>query len=305
MRTHQKTVKAPLVKSLVPFRSHVYSVKNNIHWQNVRNQPSKGIIKFVEGKGLCSSCLTQGHLSKDCKKRALCEDCSKKHPSMLHVTREEDNEVVKSSEKSTTENMTACETTHNSSGPCCATRAGKDSCVLATVPVCVTVKESKRVIETYTFMDNGSQATLCTEKLMRQLGIERKKTQILLRSMGQKKLEPSYSLSGLEICGLKENMHIDLPEIYTHEDIPVSKENIPVQEDLKEWPHLHGIELPQIKVDVGLLIGCDGYKAMEPWEIIHSADDGPYTVRTILGWVINGSRLAVKTVTTLQDYIIC
>ena len=83
-------------------------------------------------------------------------------------------------------------------------------------------------------------------------------------------------------------MYIVLPEIYTHKDIPVSKENIPVQEDLEEWPHLHGIELPQIKADIGLLIGCDVYKAMEPWEIIHSEDDGPYEVRTILSWVING-----------------
>lgn len=123
---------------------------------------------------------------------------------------------------------------------------------------------------------------------MRQLGIEGRKTQILLRTMGQEKLEQSYHLSGLEICGLKENIYIDLPEIYTYKDIPVSKENIPVQEDLKRWPHLHGIELPHIKADIGLLIGCDVHKAMEPWEIIHSEDNGPYAVRTILGWVING-----------------
>ena len=137
-------------------------------------------------------------------------------------------------------------------------------------------------------MDNGSQATFCTEKLMRQLDIEGKKTQILLRTMGQEKLEPSYHLSGLEVCGLKENIYIDLPEIYTHRDIPVSKENIPVQDDLKGWPHLHGIQLPQTNADIGLLIGCDVYKAMEPWEIIHSEDNGPYAVRTVLGWVING-----------------
>lgn len=40
--------------------------------------------------------------------------------------------------------------------------------------------------------------------------------------------------------------------------------------------------------DIALLIGCDVYKAMEPWEVIHSEDDGPYAVRTVLGWVING-----------------
>ncbi|KAI3375568.1 hypothetical protein L3Q82_003880 [Scortum barcoo] len=200
----------------------------------------------------------KGHLSKDCKKRASCDHCSKKHPSMLHVTREDDDETVKSSQKSTTEDMTTHETTHISGGTCGATGAGKDSRVLAIVPVYV------------------------------KLGIEGKKTQILLRTMGQEKLQPSYHLSSLEICGLKENIYIDLPEIYTHKDIPVSKENIPVQEDLEKWPHLRDIELPQINADIGLLIGCNVHKAMEPWEIIHSEDDGPYAVRTILGWVLNG-----------------
>lgn len=136
-------------------------------------------------------------------------------------------------------------------------------------------------------MDNGSQATFCTEKLIRQLGIEGKKTQILLRTMGQEKLEPSYHLSGLEVCGLKEKMYIDLPQIYTHRDIPVSKENIPVQDDLKRWPHPHGTQLQQINADIGLLVGCDVYKTMKPWEVIHSEDNGPYAVRTVLGWVIN------------------
>jgi hypothetical protein len=51
-------------------------------------------------------------------------------------------------------------------------------------------------------MDSGSQATFCTESLMRQLNMEGKKTQILLRTMGQEKLESSYHVKGLEVCGL-------------------------------------------------------------------------------------------------------
>ena len=106
--------------------------------------------------------------------------------------------------------------------------------------------------------------------------------------MGQEKLELSYELTELEVCGLKENVYVDLPEIYTHKDIPLSKENIPVQEDLESWPHLHGLELLHIDEDIGLLIGCDVHKAVEPWEIIHGKDDGLYAVRPVLVWVING-----------------
>ena len=39
---------------------------------------------------------------------------------------------------------------------------------------------------------------------------------------------------------------------------------------------------------VGLLIGVNMPKAMEPRQIINRQDDGPYAVQTLLGWVVNG-----------------
>lgn len=48
------------------------------------------------------------------------------------------------------------------------------------------------------------------------------------------------------------------------------------------------MSLPQINAEVGLLIGTNVPKAMEPWQEIHSERDGPYAVRTALGWVVNG-----------------
>lgn len=44
--------------------------------------------------------------------------------------------------------------------------------------------------------------------------------------------------------------------------------------------------LPHIKAEVGLLIATNIPKAMEPWQVIKGV--GPYTVKTALGWVING-----------------
>lgn len=37
-----------------------------------------------------------------------------------------------------------------------------------------------------------------------------------------------------------------------------------------------------------LLIGTNASKLMEPWEVINSVGDGPYAIKTLLGWVING-----------------
>lgn len=45
----------------------------------------KDRVDFLKMKGLCFGCLTQGHLSKTCKKRMVCNQCSQRHPDVLHV----------------------------------------------------------------------------------------------------------------------------------------------------------------------------------------------------------------------------
>lgn len=49
------------------------------------------------------------------------------------------------------------------------------------------------------------------------------------------------------------------------------------------------IKVPHINADVDLLVGTNASKLMEPWEVVNSQADGPYAVKTLLGWVINGS----------------
>lgn len=68
----------------------------------------------------------------------------------------------------------------------------------------------------------------------------------------------------------------------------MTKRNILSQNDLNRWPYLKEIQLQKIDADVELLIGVDAPKAMEPWQIINSQGNGPYAVRTLLGWVVNG-----------------
>lgn len=54
------------------------------------------------------------------------------------------------------------------------------------------------------------------------------------------------------------------------------------------WPELNSVEIPVIDADLELLIGTNVPKVMEPWEVVHSMGDGPYAVRTLLGWVVSG-----------------
>lgn len=135
---------------------------------------------------------------------------------------------------------------------------------------------------------SGSSGTFCTESMARKLNLKGKQTSILLRTMGQKKIVNAHVLSGLEVSGINMNDFIELPDVLTQKNMPVSTINIPRQEDVDLWPYLKDVQLHDIDAGVDLLIGTHAMQVMEPWELINSQDEGPYAVRTRVGWVING-----------------
>ena len=57
--------------------------------------------------------------------------------------------------------------------------------------------------------------------------------------------------------------------LYTRKEKP---EDVPTQEDVDRWPYL--------QMAVGLLMGTNAPLASEPWEVVHSQDDGPRKLYT-------------------------
>ena len=73
--------------------------------------------------------------------------------------------------------------------------------------------------------------------------------------------------------------------------MPVDKEDVATPSKLKQWKHLESIvgKISQREdISVGLLIGANCARALEPTEIIPSRNDGPYAFKTKLGWCIVG-----------------
>ena len=247
----------------------------------LKGKPHKEKLDFLRNKGLCFSCLKHGHMSKLCKAKVSCEVCSFTHPTLLHIKKKDE---YANAEKGQTV-LSACVSTQSKG--CELTGAGEDDCTLAIVPVQVKSKFGSEVVCTYALLDPGSSATFCTEALMNKLKLSGQKTVMLLRAMNEEKPVSAYVVSGLEVSN-SSGEEFDLPDVFTHKTIPVGKENIPQQKDLERWPHLKEIHLPHIEADIGLLIGANVPKAMEPWEVVSSVGNGPYAVRTKLGWTVNG-----------------
>ena len=101
-------------------------------------------------------------------------------------------------------------------------------------------------------------------------------------------LTDSFVVKELLISDLDENIFIDLPVLYTRPEIPISKEDVATQSDVDRWPHLCGVNLPDIEAEIGLLIACDVPAVFNPLEVKHSEDGGPYASRTSIGWMVNG-----------------
>ena len=80
----------------------------------------------------------------------------------------------------------------------------------------------------------------------------------------------SSIIQHLQVSDLDENCSIDLPLIYTAADIPVSSKDIPTQEDVDQWPHLQGVQLPLVDAQIGILIPSDVPTALDPIEVRNS-----------------------------------
>jgi hypothetical protein len=131
------------------------------------------------------------------------------------------------------------------------TGAGKPTIARAIIPVKVRSKETNKTIVTYAFLDNGCDSSFCTESLAEQLGIKGIKTAISLTTLGKKNSVINSSIiQHLENTDLDENCSIDLPLIYTAADIPVTSKDIPNPEDVDQWPHLQGVQLPIVDAQI-------------------------------------------------------
>lgn len=257
-------------------------------------------ICFLRENGVCFACLCIGHMSKDCKGRLNCKVCHQAHPTVLHIKRQ--SAAVKHSSDN---NLV-------SSKMCGHTGVGKDRCALSILPVQVKSVKGNKVIRTYAFLDPGSSATFCSEQLMQKLNISGKQVTFLLSTMGQEAIVPAYSLTGLEVSSLDDNNFYQLPEVLTQQKMPVSTDNLIKSEDLAKFPYLSKVHIPNINANVDLLIGTNAPKILEPWEIINSCGIGPYAVRTVLGWVVNGPlngnsgalRMELPTV-TVNQIVVC
>ena len=76
------------------------------------------------------------------------------------------------------------------------------------LPVQVKSIKGDKTIKTYAFLDPGSTATFCSEHLMQRLNINGRRTNFLLRTMGQEKVVSTHAVTALLGRPLVTSYHV-------------------------------------------------------------------------------------------------
>ena len=147
---------------------------------------------LVKDKRLCLNCLNVGHFVRACPKRSFCkvEGCSGKHSTFLHPKKPPTHRHSNDEQPPKPVNEEEHEPKPNSanngyvkkSSKSCDSRSSSVT-ALAIVPVRVKAKGVSDVVETYAFLDNGSNTSFCTEGLSKKLNHQGTKTKLSLTTM--------------------------------------------------------------------------------------------------------------------------
>ena len=246
------------MKDCITFRAKTYQERLDVLFQ----------------KHICRNCLVPGHYAKGCAAVRACErsGCVRKHHTLLHPPDEARGH----------NDVDSRAVSHQAS----ATASGRKRVCLRVIPVqglC-----NGRIIETYALLDDGSDVSLCDQRLLEKLGLKGISRQFTLTTLSNTEEQSGLEVS-LNVSSIDVEKGLCIARVWSVEGIPVSQKSIPVPDDLRRWPHLQDLSFPQIDEQKAmLLIGGHCPEAFWVLDERKGASDEPYAVKFPLGWTLLG-----------------
>ena len=218
-----------------------------------KNESMTSRLDFVNTRNLCTICLLDNHVTKDCLSKRSCDICDKSwHNTLLHQN------------SSTAAVVSNNATTH----------------VASILPV-VRVRINGRHV-TNALIDSGSSNSFISAKLADMLNLRGTKTMLNMATMNSVSQKRTF-MYNIVVSDVYDSYRINLSRVYATESIPVPR----VQIDIDQLKHLDGVT-PGDPSDVGLLLGEDCGSMLLPLETRVGRSDEPYAARISLGWYIAG-----------------
>ncbi|XP_060589840.1 uncharacterized protein LOC132744996 [Ruditapes philippinarum] len=231
-------------------------------------------LKVIREHEMCENCLYFKHVAENCRQNSFCEvsGCTGKHNTMFHRDSSKINKFTNVEDKCVAASESRCK---------------QNKVSLRIVPVVVGTKTMQ--VETYALLDEGSDVTLCSESLVKRLGVESKPCKFTLTTVNKSSQNINGKEVKLQVSALNGGQVIDLQKVWSVKTLPISLQSLPDQSVTGKWKHLNGINLPKIDVNkVELLVGSDTPDAFWVEEQRRGNKGEPYAIRSILGWSIIG-----------------
>ena len=231
--------------------------------------------KIVFREGLCFGCLNPvggEHVAKTCAGKRKCRVCNEDHPTTLHG-----GKGVSSNHTNVADDISMC---------------------VVPVEIWHQCSPDHKVV-TYALLDDCSQGTFIRDDVLESLSLENTQpSSVSITTLNGTHQDASLKVDGLIVRSMPSHAQsytpfdINLPSAFSRPVLAVEKEEIPTPSKISSWPHLYTLmdKIPEYdpSIPIGLMIGGNCPKALEPMEVIHSVGEGPYAKRTRLGWCVVG-----------------
>ena len=240
-------------------------------------------FEAVKKANLCFNCFHEGHSYKKCPKKSYCrEGCKSKHSSLLHREQQETQHRASQEIKTRMPQETQAEGYAGSTGN--PSSAGISLQVLNAI-----IKDREgRPHQVKVLLDQGSNVTLCTEDLVKDLHLSGKPSDIKINTISGSSAYHSREYD-MEITSMDADCTLQLRKVFSMKNLPCVSATIPDARGIRKWPHLKDVEIPKYtQNDISLLIGVDHPDAFKIRDIREGESGSPYAVKYPLGWTIIG-----------------
>ena len=270
-------------------------------------------LSFVRKKRLCFNCLGQKHTIKNCKSKKHCsiDGCKMKHHTSLHQasmkrlagnntsanqssktqshkpdgvipTKSEDSHKTKDQPDPPSPDGKEIKSTINGH------IKGSSHVYLQVVPV--RIKNERGLwVETYAMLDNGSQCSLMTNSLYKELNLQGRNTKINFGTIRDSTIIET-KLVNITIAAVDGTYSTKVKNVYSigDADFNVPGQEVPLTSN-PDWDYIRDLDIRDIdSSQIQLLIGTDVPDVQISYEFRKGKKGYPYASRTNLGWTLLG-----------------